>query len=656
MAQKAIPFLFLLLLGCSAGAPVLSGVPANVMGRPLAAPDSSTWALSGYLHSDPGPKVYVTIRGNRILSVSRERPKVKTIAIVETGATIFPGFIDLSPGGPESLLPLWRQAISQFNSRLEWQNFPPYLQLQSAASLLQGENLCAAELWSEVKAVAGGAALTHPSCGEDQQNLQSLPAIVIPGHISDIFLPKIRPAMKEGLSYEAGYERLLDESKATAWIDFFIREPHTIGNALKLLIGNDFGFAATQLTPRQFDGAEPRIRRFLAGATYRLKGAEIDQQIAAMRGWIFGSAEEVSFLKSRKDRQTALAFLAKDGVLTIPAPVRSYAGLFEKGIRRPTLGFLDEPGPRAVVTPLAEGRRDDAFSSSEYQLARELGLARKGLVIKGSMALSEDELRDAATRNVSILWSPFSNLLLYGQTLDIAAAKAAGVNLALGSGPSFAGSKNILDELKIARRYLDRLGLESISNKDLVEMVTVNAAKALQREHELGAVQPGFLANLTLIHCPVAREVHDCVIMAGQQDITLVVANGHGLYGDTAPIRALARAFRDRRTPELLPRRTPASGAGCEFRKAIRFQEPGRWAAGQSVGRLQQQLIQALKGSPLSAPAPLFGCEDESYSRRFEAIVERELDHNLLQRESARSHFKLENGHSSGGRDREDQP
>ena len=50
-----------------------------------------------------------------------------------------------------------------------------------------------------------------------------------------------------------------------------------------------------------------------------------------------------------------------------------------------------------------------------------------------------------------MVWSPLSNLMLYGGTTNIGAARSAGVPLALGSDWSPTGSKNLLNELKIAR-------------------------------------------------------------------------------------------------------------------------------------------------------------------------------------------------------------
>jgi cytosine/adenosine deaminase-related metal-dependent hydrolase len=53
----------------------------------------------------------------------------------------------------------------------------------------------------------------------------------------------------------------------------------------------------------------------------------------------------------------------------------------------------------------------------------------------------------------AMVWSPLSNLLLYGATARLDAARAAGVRIALGSDWSPTGSKNLLGELKVAWLY-----------------------------------------------------------------------------------------------------------------------------------------------------------------------------------------------------------
>lgn len=61
-----------------------------------------------------------------------------------------------------------------------------------------------------------------------------------------------------------------------------------------------------------------------------------------------------------------------------------------------------------------------------------------------------------------MVWSPLSNLLLYGKTADVAPARKAGLTVALGLDWSPSGSKTLLGELKAAKvvNSLSDLGLD----------------------------------------------------------------------------------------------------------------------------------------------------------------------------------------------------
>jgi hypothetical protein len=67
-----------------------------------------------------------------------------------------------------------------------------------------------------------------------------------------------------------------------------------------------------------------------------------------------------------------------------------------------------------------------------------------------SAALREEDFAVIAAHGGSAVWSPLSNYLLYGDTLDLWAARRAGVLMGLGSDWAPSGSKNLLGELKVA--------------------------------------------------------------------------------------------------------------------------------------------------------------------------------------------------------------
>jgi hypothetical protein len=129
-----------------------------------------------------------------------------------------------------------------------------------------------------------------------------------------------------------------------------------------------------------------------------------------------------------------------------------------------------------------------------------------------------------------MVWSPLSNLLLYGGTADVAAAIAAGVRIALGSDWSPSGSKNLLGELKVAWLVAQQIG--GIAKNDIAAMATRTAAKILGWGSVLGTVEPGKLADLIVVN-GTSADPYDQLIRAKETDITLVVINGVPRFGRT---------------------------------------------------------------------------------------------------------------------------
>lgn len=128
-----------------------------------------------------------------------------------------------------------------------------------------------------------------------------------------------------------------------------------------------------------------------------------------------------------------------------------------------------------------------------------------------------------------MVWSPLSNLLLYGQTADVAAAKDAAIPISLGSDWSPSGSKNLLGEMKLARIVSDHLdGL--FSNRDLVQMVTVNPARMLGWHHQVGTIERGKKADLLILDGQV-DDPYTQLVKARENDVLAVLIDGRPRYG-----------------------------------------------------------------------------------------------------------------------------
>ncbi len=111
--------------------------------------------------------------------------------------------------------------------------------------------------------------------------------------------------------------------------------------------------------------------------------------------------------------------------------------------------------------------------ASEFKDVANAGCLRKTLIAIHCNAVGDsDWARWQPSEAGAVVWSPFSNLWLYGVTTNLPAARQRGVAICQGSdwGPS--GAKHMLAELKVPKLAGERQGF-GLSNSDLVAMVTL---------------------------------------------------------------------------------------------------------------------------------------------------------------------------------------
>jgi|ETNmetMinimDraft_26_1059896.scaffolds.fasta_scaffold13398_1 hypothetical protein len=190
----------------------------------------------------------------------------------------------------------------------------------------------------------------------------------------------------------------------------------------------------------------------------------------------------------------------------------------------------------AMFLHIAEGL--DEKSRQEYDTLKELGLARKELIVIHGAALGENELDYMGKQNMSMVWSPVSNLILYGGTAKIPTALEEGVNVCLGTDWSPSGGKNLLMELKIADQYDDNYFGNVIEDSDLVRMVTSNPADALSWSSYSGRIKEGLFADIA-VYNKVDDDPYRSLIDSTEVDVQLVVIGGDPLYGNVEYMEAL---------------------------------------------------------------------------------------------------------------------
>jgi imidazolonepropionase-like amidohydrolase len=155
-------------------------------------------------------------------------------------------------------------------------------------------------------------------------------------------------------------------------------------------------------------------------------------------------------------------------------------------------------------------------------------------------ALQPQDFAVMRENRASVVWSPLSNLLLYGGTTDIRAARAAGLDVALGSDWSPSGSKNLLNELKVAKIANDVLDI-GLADRDIVAMVTCTPARIVKWNALVGSVSAGKRADLIVIAAPASADPYGSLINARETDVVLLMIDGQPVLATAALMSAFGQ-------------------------------------------------------------------------------------------------------------------
>ncbi|MGZ8194638.1 MAG: TRZ/ATZ family hydrolase [Methylosarcina sp.] len=169
---------------------------------------------------------------------------------------------------------------------------------------------------------------------------------------------------------------------------------------------------------------------------------------------------------------------------------------------------------------------------------RTLGLVNPSLMAVHMTQLSEDEIRLFAETGAHIVHCPESNLKLASGFCPVARCLEAGINVALGT--DGAASNNDLDmfgEMRTAALLAKAVAADAraVPAMTALNMATINGAKALCLDHEIGSLVVGKAADVIAVdlshletqplYCPLSQIVY----AASRQQVSDVWVAGRRL-------------------------------------------------------------------------------------------------------------------------------
>ena len=132
-------------------------------------------------------------------------------------------------------------------------------------------------------------------------------------------------------------------------------------------------------------------------------------------------------------------------------------------------------------------------------------------------------------------------MLLYGDTTDVRTALSRGVLVSLAPDWTPSGAPDMFQELRFARNVGRNRWPGVLTDRKLVEMVTTDAARVMDRQTVIGSIEPMKYADLLVIP-DTGCDPYSSLIDAVAADIAMVMIGGKPLYGDSALMRALPAA------------------------------------------------------------------------------------------------------------------
>lgn len=193
---------------------------------------------------------------------------------------------------------------------------------------------------------------------------------------------------------------------------------------------------------------------------------------------------------------------------------------------------------------------------------RQLELLGPQFVAVHMTQLTDEDMDTYALSGGSIVHCPESNLKLASGFCPVAKLLDAGINVALGTdGPASNNDLDVLGEMRTAALLAKAVASDAraVPAAVALRMATLNGAKALGLEDEIGSLEPGKSADLVALDLgeletqPLFDPISDIVYAASRHQVSDVWVAGRRLLNkrqlttlDRDDIAARARAWRER--------------------------------------------------------------------------------------------------------------
>jgi 5-methylthioadenosine/S-adenosylhomocysteine deaminase len=200
-----------------------------------------------------------------------------------------------------------------------------------------------------------------------------------------------------------------------------------------------------------------------------------------------------------------------------------------------------------ILIHLSETRKenDDSLAkhgASPTQYLDRIGVLGPDVVAAHCIYVDEADRKVLANRGVGCVHNPSSNMMLASGVAPVPQLRSAGVAVGLGTdGP--AGSNNdfdLMEEIDLAAKLAKIANMDplALNSKAVVEMATIDGARALHMDKEIGSLEKGKKADFVVISldAPNAVPIYDIYTQLAYSlkanDVQTVVIGGRVVMRD----------------------------------------------------------------------------------------------------------------------------
>ena len=157
---------------------------------------------------------------------------------------------------------------------------------------------------------------------------------------------------------------------------------------------------------------------------------------------------------------------------------------------------------------------------------------KKNVAVIHGIGATVDIIQQMAANHVKLIWSPRTNISLYGDTAMAPLYDRLGVTIGLGTDWIYSGSATMLRELACVDYMNQNHYNHYFTDYDIWKMPTYNNAVAFGVEKYIGQIAAGMIADIVIFKTSPSKQLYRAVIDAQNADVTMVMVNGKFFFGD----------------------------------------------------------------------------------------------------------------------------